>query len=57
MLGRQIVADRLEIADEVVERGIFADVDEILDASRHRVRLSGGIVGQARLRTPMRGPN
>ena len=35
MIRRQIVADRLEIADEIVERGIFADVDEILDASRH----------------------
>ncbi len=31
----EVVADRLEIADQVVERGVLADVDEILDASRH----------------------
>ena len=35
-----IVADGLEVTDEVVERGIFADVDEILDASRHGSLLS-----------------
>ena len=42
VFGRQIVADRLQVADQVVERGILADVDEILDASRHWRLLSGG---------------
>src|SRR4029079_19633858 len=43
VLRRQIVADRLKIADEVVERGIFADVDEVFDASRHGKALWSGI--------------
>ena len=48
VLGRKIVADRLQIADQVVERGIFADVDEILDASRHgRRSMLGSTLRQA----------
>jgi hypothetical protein len=35
VLGRKVVPDRLEVADEVIERGEFADVDEVLDASGH----------------------
>src|SRR5690348_423512 len=31
VLGRKIVADGLEVADQVIERGVLADVDEILD--------------------------
>src|SRR5438270_6346038 len=38
---RQIVPDRLQVPDEVVERGVFADVDEVLNASRHWVAFSG----------------
>ena len=42
VFGRKIVADRLEVTDQVVERGELADVDEVLDASRHGKSLSGG---------------
>src|SRR5690242_18866708 len=42
VIGRKIVADRLQVADQVVERGVLANVDEVLDASRHRQMLSGG---------------
>src|SRR3954452_5676943 len=35
----QILADRLEVADEILKRRIFADIDEILDASRHEFAL------------------
>ena len=34
-LVRKAVADRRERVDKLIERGVLADVDEVLDSSTH----------------------
>jgi hypothetical protein len=31
----EVFADRFEEADQIVERGVFADLDEVFDSSGH----------------------